>query len=67
MAIEVLGTATEFRHSIVNWRESPWAHEEYLGVLLDRTEALASPLRPIAFDVAGHILNDIPEVHAYFA
>jgi hypothetical protein len=67
VAIEVLATANEFRHSVVDWPESPWAHEEYLGRMLDREEALASPMKPLVFHVADHILEDVPEVQAYFA
>ena len=67
MAIEVVATPTEFRHSIIDWRESAWAGETYLGRLLDRQEALESPLRSLAFHVADHLLHDVPEVENYFA
>ena len=67
VAIEVLATPTEFRHSLVNWPESPWASEGYLGLMLDRAEALASALKPLAFRVADHVLHDVPEVESYFA
>ena len=67
VAIEVLATPGEFRHSVVNWPESPWASEAYLGRMLDRSEALASPLKPLAFHIADHVLQDLPEVQSYFA
>lgn len=35
--------------------ESPWSSEEYLGTLLDRVEALESPLLETAFRIAGHV------------
>jgi hypothetical protein len=65
-AIEVSATRTEFRHTLVDWAGSPWARESYLGRMLNRTEALESPLKPLAFQVADRVLGDIPEVQAYF-
>jgi hypothetical protein len=66
-AIEVTATPEQFGYSLVDWSESPWKHESYLGEMLDRQAALASPLKGTLLHVAGHITRDIPEVRHYFA
>ncbi len=65
-AVQVVATASEFPHSLVDWAESPWAGESYLGRMLNRVEALASPLKPQVFHIADHVLEDVPEVRSYF-
>ena len=67
LAVQVLATEAEFRQSVVDWRDSPWASEKYLGRMLDRPAALASPLKPLAFHVVEHVLQEVPEIQAYFA
>jgi hypothetical protein len=52
--------------TVVDWSESPWKGETYLGIMLDRNAALAT-LRELIFHVAGHVTGDVPEVRAYFA
>jgi len=45
--------------------ESPWSGEQYLGRLLDRVEALDSPLLETVFHIAGHVARDNATVAAY--
>ena len=45
--------------------ESPWSGEQYLGHLLDREEALASPLLEIVYHIAGHVARDNATVATY--
>ena len=45
--------------------ESPWSGEQYLGRLLDRAEALESPLLETVFRIAGHVARDNASVAAY--
>jgi hypothetical protein len=45
--------------------ESPWRGEAYLGRLLNRDEALASPLLETVYRIAGHVARDNTAVSAY--
>jgi hypothetical protein len=67
VAVEVVAAPDEFRLALVDWNQSPWAAETYLGTMLDRAQALESPLKPLVFHVADHVIADIPEVQAYFS
>jgi hypothetical protein len=67
IALEVSATEGQFRQSVVEWAESPLAGETHLGRMLDKTEALASPLKPVAFQIADHLLREISEARSYFA
>ena len=66
-AICVDATADRFEYTVIDWSESPWKTETYLGSMLDRDAVLASVLKDQMFHVAGHITHDIPEVRQYFA
>jgi hypothetical protein len=66
-AVEVTATPKQFGYSVANWSDSPWKDEAYLGVMLDRDAALASPRKATVFHVAGHVVRDLPEVQRYFA
>ena len=67
VAIQVTATPEQFGYSIRDWADSPWKDEAYLGVMLDREAALASPRKATVFHVAGHVVRDLPEVQRYFA
>ncbi len=67
IAIKVRPTSAEIQMSVVNAEESSWKTEEYLGKLMDREEALASPLIDSFFHIADHIVSQIPEVRSYLA
>jgi hypothetical protein len=56
---------TEFEMTLINPNESPWAAETYLGKMLDRQQALASPLLAAFFEIADHIVMEIPAVNEY--
>jgi hypothetical protein len=45
--------------------DSPWSGERYLGRLLNRAEALASPLLETVFHIAGHVARDNTTVATY--
>jgi len=67
VALNVVATAEQFEYSAIDWAGSPWPHETYLGKMLDRDEALASSHWPTFSHVAEHLVDDLPEVQAYFA
>ena len=64
-ALYVEATSTDFDYTVVDWSESPWQSETYLGVMLGREAVLGGPLKDVIFHVAGHIVSDIPEVREY--
>jgi hypothetical protein len=66
-ALDMVERQGQFGYTAVNWSESPWKDERYLGVMLDRDAALSSPLKSVFFLVAGHIASDLPEVQRYFS
>src|ERR1700731_1061859 len=44
VALQIWPTPNEFQMSLTNWEDSPWRTENYLGNMMDREEAKASPL-----------------------
>ena len=66
-AMRVISYSDRYGYVVVDWTESPFQHEAFLGKMLDREEALASQHRETFFHVAGHIVNDLPDARAYFA
>ena len=66
VALDMTATPEDFGYSAVDWSDSPWKGETYLGLMLDRADALASPMKPKVFTVAGRIARDLPEVQHYF-
>jgi len=65
VAMTVLATSEQFGYTAVDWSESPWRHEAYLGKMLDREAALASSHWPKCLEIAGRIVRDVPEVATY--
>ncbi len=67
VALEVSATPREFHMTVVDWTESAWAGESYLGRMLDRAEVVDNPLRPVVLDLAERVLRELSEVRSYFA
>jgi hypothetical protein len=67
VALEVSATPREFRMRVVDWAESPWAGETYLGKMLDKADVVDNRLRPVVLDMVNRVLSDLPEVRSYFA
>ena len=66
VALEVSGTSRELQMTVVEWTESEWAGESYLGRMLGQAEVLHNPLRPLLLDMADRVLQAVPEARAYF-
>jgi hypothetical protein len=67
VALDVIAQPEQLGFSAVDWDSSPWRGEAYLGEMLDREQALASPHRPTFFNIAEHVVRDLPEVQGYFS
>ena len=67
VALEASATAREVRLTVVDWAQSPWAGETYLGRMLDKVDVVDSPLRPIVLQMADQVLRELPEVQSYLA
>jgi hypothetical protein len=67
IALEASATARELRLTVVDWVQSAWAEETYLGRMLDRVDVVDSPLRPLVLQMADQVLRELPEVQSYFA
>jgi hypothetical protein len=52
--------------SLVDWCDSPWRTELYLGEMLDRADALKSRHKQLFFHIAEHVIDELPEVDRYF-
>jgi len=65
--IKVHPHANEIQMSVVDPTDSCWRTESYLGRLLIRDEALASPLIDSVFHIADHIVMDVPGLRTYLA
>lgn len=65
-AMNVLASADQFGFVLVEWFESPWQGETYLGQQLTPEEVRASRHQSTIFHIAEHVVEDISEVQAYF-
>lgn len=66
VALEVSGTPRELQMTVVEWTESEWAGESYLGRMLGQAEVVDNPLRSLLLDMADRVLQAVPEARAYF-
>jgi hypothetical protein len=66
-AMNVIAVPEQFGFSLVEWAASPWRGEAYLGRMLAPAEVRSSPHRPTFFHIAEHVVEELPEVRAYFA
>ena len=60
-------TADQFTFAIVDWHESPWNGERYLGEMMSRAEVLGSPSKQLFFKIADRVVEDLGEVGDYFS
>ena len=67
VALQVSGVSRELEMTVVEWTESEWAGESYLGRMLGKAEVIDNPLRPLLLDMADRVLQAVPEVRAYLA
>ena len=67
VALRVTATSREFQMTVVDWAESAWAGENYLGRMLGKSEVVDNPLRPLLLDMADRVLRGVGEVESYFA
>ena len=65
VAMQVRATETDFEMFVADVKDSPWRGESYLGRMMDREEALNSPLKETFFHIADHVVADNPKVHEY--
>ncbi len=66
VVLDATALTDQFTFSFVDWVQSPWKDEAYLGEMLDRDMALNSPYRGLFLHVAEHIIQDLPEAREYF-
>jgi hypothetical protein len=64
-ALRVVETNEGHGARVVDWNESPWKNESYLGKLLTREEVLNSPFKDRFFHILDHILAENPTVKTY--
>ncbi len=67
VALEVSASSRELHMTVVEWTESEWAGESYLGRMLGKAEVIHNPLRPLLLDMADRVLQAVSEARAYFA
>lgn len=65
VAMDVVPADGDFGFAVVDWRDSTWQTESYLGEQLDRDEVLEHPRKPDFFEVAGYVARTLPDVGAY--
>ena len=66
-AMVVSATSDQFQFSLVDWNESPWNEERYLGRMLSRADVLSSSSKQIFFNIADRVVEDLAEVREYFS
>jgi len=65
-AMNVINMPEQIGFSLVDWEPPPWRAEAYLGQTLSPDEVRSSPHRPTFFHIAELVVQDLPEVQAYF-
>ena len=65
VTLQVTPTKTQFEMRVIAPDESPWQNHTYLGRMLTREEALASPLIDLFFKLADIIVTENPEVNSF--
>lgn len=65
VALDVVRIDRQTTYRFVDWTRSPWASETYLGVQLNRNEALANKNKTVLIRLAEHVVNGLPEVQKY--
>jgi hypothetical protein len=66
-AMNVIAMPRQIGFVLVDWESSPWRSEKYLGRMLTPVEVRASPHKSMYFHLAQHVIEELPEVRAYFA
>ena len=65
ITLQVMPSEIEFEMRIVAPDKSPWHSHAYLGHMLTRNEALASPLRKLFYRIADEVVSENPEVNGF--
>jgi hypothetical protein len=65
VAMRVHATPAEIQFSFVDWTDSPWRTERYLGRQWSAEEARASSLKADFVHVAEHVVRDLASVGEY--
>ena len=65
VAMQITATEKDFQVAVVNAEDSPWISESYLGRVLNRKEALESPLIQTFFQITDRIVEDNPKIDEY--
>ncbi len=65
VAMDVVPASDDFGFVVIDWRDSTWQTESYLGVRIDREEVLEHPRREDFLAVAGYVAKSLPEVGEY--
>lgn len=66
-AMNVIAMPEQFGFVLVEWEASPWRGEAYVGRMLSPAEVRCSSHVATFFHIAEHVVEDLPEVRAYFA
>jgi hypothetical protein len=65
-ALQMRDSGKQYEVMIVNADESPWQHAKILGRMLNREEALKHPWIEEVFHITDHVVEEDPEIKAYF-
>ena len=67
VAVALVGVEDRMGFQLMDWDLSAWQGEHYLGRMLSRQEALASPQKSTFLRIAEHVVRDLPQVEPYLA
>jgi hypothetical protein len=65
-AVQIRATETQYQVALVDAETSVWSDAEFLGRMLSRHEALRHPWRDEVFHITDHIVDEDPDVRAFF-
>lgn len=67
VALRVVNGGPNFEMLVVDFENSPWINESYLGRMLSRHEVLGGSLKETFFHLADHIVSENPTINEYLA
>jgi len=65
VAMDVVPASGDFGFIVVDWRDSTWQTESYLGEQIDRDEAIEHSRREEFLEAAGYVAKNLSEVSEY--
>jgi len=67
VSLFVRPTESEFQMTLTDREASPWRNSSLLGTMMNRADALTSPLKDVLFEIADRVVAEDPRIRSYLA